>query len=66
MLDGVRCHQRRADEALFRRDRRRDDRVGVDPAVVEPSPELELEFKEQSKTFDPDDVYGDAPNPTQL
>ncbi|GBE44398.1 MAG TPA: phosphoribosyl-AMP cyclohydrolase [Rhizobiales bacterium] len=30
------------------------------------SPELELEFREQSKTFDPDEVYGDAPNPTRL
>jgi phosphoribosyl-AMP cyclohydrolase len=25
-----------------------------------------LEFTEQSKTFDPKQVYGDAPNPTQL
>lgn len=36
------------------------------PTGKKPSPELELEFKEQSKTFDPDEVYGDAPNPTQL
>ncbi|MEM7777573.1 MAG: phosphoribosyl-AMP cyclohydrolase [Pseudomonadota bacterium] len=25
-----------------------------------------LTFVEQEKTFDPEDVYGDAPNPTQL
>ena len=25
-----------------------------------------LEFTEREKTFDPKDVYGDAPNPTQL
>ena len=25
-----------------------------------------LEFQETDKTFDPTDVYGDAPNPTQL
>lgn len=25
-----------------------------------------LEFTETEKVFDPDDVYGDAPNPTQL
>ena len=25
-----------------------------------------LEFTEDDKVFDPDDVYGDAPNPTQL
>ena len=27
---------------------------------------LVLEFKEQEKTFDPKDVYGDTPNPTVL
>jgi phosphoribosyl-AMP cyclohydrolase len=31
-----------------------------------PSPDLELEFREQDKTFDPKEVYGDAPNPTRL
>jgi len=36
------------------------------PTGGKPSPDLELEFKEQSKTFDPEEVYGDAPNPTQL
>jgi len=36
------------------------------PTGRSPSPELELEFKEQSKTFDPEEVYGDAANPTQL
>ena len=28
--------------------------------------ELELEFTETEKVFDPEEVYGDAPNPTQL
>lgn len=27
---------------------------------------VELEFREDEKTFDPKEVYGDAPNPTQL
>jgi phosphoribosyl-AMP cyclohydrolase len=36
------------------------------PTGDKPSPELVLEYKETSKTFDPDEVYGDAPNPTQL
>ena len=27
---------------------------------------LGLEFTEQEKVFDPKEVYGDAPNPTQL
>lgn len=36
------------------------------PTGQKPTPELELEFKEASKTFDPQEVYGDAPNPTQL
>ena len=27
---------------------------------------LKLEFTETEKVFDPEDVYGDAPNPTQL
>ena len=30
------------------------------------TPELELTFEEDSKVFDPVDVYGDAPNPTKL
>ena len=30
------------------------------------SPALTLQFREGAKTFDPQDVYGDAPNPTQL
>ena len=30
------------------------------------SPDLELEFKEEEKSFDPVAVYGDAPNPTIL
>ena len=36
------------------------------PTGGKPSPDLELEFKEQTKIFDPEEVYGDAPNPTQL
>lgn len=36
------------------------------PTGETPSPELKLEYQEKSKTFDPDEVYGDAPNPTQL
>lgn len=28
--------------------------------------ELQLEFTESEKVFDPQEVYGDAPNPTQL
>lgn len=36
------------------------------PTGAEPSPGLTLRFREDSKTFDPADVYGDAPNPTRL
>lgn len=36
------------------------------PTGQRPTPDLELEYKESAKTFDPTDVYGDAPNPTQL
>ena len=36
------------------------------PTGEAPSPQLELAFEEQEKTFDPNDVYGDAPNPTRL
>ncbi len=36
------------------------------PTGEKPTPDLELEYQESSKTFDPTDVYGDAPNPTQL
>ncbi len=36
------------------------------PTGEKPTPGLELEFREDSKTFDPQDVYGDAPNPTKL
>lgn len=36
------------------------------PTGEEPSPELVLEYRESDKTFDPADVYGDAPNPTKL
>ena len=30
------------------------------------SPDLRLEYRESEKTFDPMEVYGDVPNPTQL
>jgi phosphoribosyl-AMP cyclohydrolase len=30
------------------------------------SKQLELKFIEDEKIFDPDEVYGDAPNPTIL
>ena len=36
------------------------------PTGEPPSPQLELEFREEEKTFDPKEVYGDAPNPTRL
>ncbi len=36
------------------------------PTGGTPSPDLKLHFQEESKTFDPAKVYGDAPNPTQL
>lgn len=36
------------------------------PTGEKPTPDLELEYQEASKTFDPSEVYGDAPNPTQL
>jgi phosphoribosyl-AMP cyclohydrolase len=36
------------------------------PTGAAPSPALKLEYREQEKTFDPNEVYGDAPNPTQL
>ena len=36
------------------------------PTGKAPSPQLELDFVEQEKTFDPKEVYGDAPNPTRL
>ena len=37
--------------------------IELDSPSVEP---VRLVFNESSKTFDPKDVYGDAPNPTQL
>ena len=36
------------------------------PTGKAPSPDLKLEYREEEKTFDPLEVYGDAPNPTQL
>jgi len=38
------------------------DEVGA-PAGAGP---VQLEFTETEKVFDPAEVYGDAPNPTQL
>ena len=34
------------------------------PMGAAPTEELKLIYKEDEKTFDPKDVYGDAPNPT--
>lgn len=34
------------------------------PLGETPNENLKLNYKENSKTFDPKDVYGDAPNPT--
>lgn len=34
------------------------------PTGEAPKPELKLEYRESDKTFDPNAVYGDAPNPT--
>ena len=36
------------------------------PTGAPANPGLELQYREDDKTFDPVDVYGDAPNPTQL
>ncbi len=36
------------------------------PTGKAPSADLKLEYREDEKTFDPLEVYGDAPNPTQL
>ncbi len=36
------------------------------PTGTRVSPQLRLTFTESAKTFDPVEVYGDAPNPTKL
>jgi len=36
------------------------------PTGQPPTPDLKLKYREDEKTFDPLEVYGDAPNPTQL
>jgi phosphoribosyl-AMP cyclohydrolase len=36
------------------------------PTGVKPQPDLKLRFREDKKVFDPQDVYGDEENPTQL
>lgn len=36
------------------------------PTGTSPTPTLQLSFTEADKTFDPKEVYGDAPNPTRL
>lgn len=36
------------------------------PTGKTPTPEMELSYQESEKTFDPMEVYGDVPNPTQL
>ena len=40
--------------------------VGDDYAAQQHDGHVELAFTEAEKVFDPADVYGDAPNPTQL
>ncbi len=36
------------------------------PTGAVPTPEMELVYRESEKSFDPKEVYGDAPNPTIL
>lgn len=36
------------------------------PLGASVTPDLKLHFREDDKTFDPHEVYGDAPNPTRL
>jgi phosphoribosyl-AMP cyclohydrolase len=36
------------------------------PTGAAPTPGLKLVYREDEKTFDPVEVYGDAPNPTQV
>lgn len=36
------------------------------PTGAQPTPDLKLTYRETDKTFDPQEVYGDVPNPTQL
>ena len=36
------------------------------PTGTAPTPDLRLQYQETEKTFDPLEVYGDVPNPTQL
>ena len=38
----------------------------ADPRGIASEQPIKLVFTEQEKTFDPKEVYGDAPNPTQL
>jgi phosphoribosyl-AMP cyclohydrolase len=40
--------------------------VGADYAAKQADGHVELEWTETEKVFDPEDVYGDAPNPTVL
>ena len=40
--------------------------VGADYAKKQAAGHVELEWTETEKVFDPEDVYGDAPNPTIL
>ena len=40
--------------------------VGADYAGKQADGQIELEWTETEKVFDPEDVYGDAPNPTIL
>ncbi len=40
--------------------------IGTAAAAAEQPGQIELEFTDTEKVFDPTDVYGDAPNPTIL
>jgi phosphoribosyl-AMP cyclohydrolase len=40
--------------------------VGADYAAKQAEGNVELEWTETEKVFDPEEVYGDAPNPTIL
>ena len=40
--------------------------VGDDYAASQKDGQIELEFTDTEKVFDPEEVYGDAPNPTVL
>ena len=41
-------------------------RIPTGKNAIAPQQPIQLVFTETEKTFDPQTVYGDAPNPTQL